>query len=181
MTHQTVYFFSTWSSIARVVIVGSLMYVAVAVLLRLGGSRTLANLNVFDFIVTVAIGSALGRALTAREVGLSEAIAAFLVLIGLQYGLSSLLARSPRLSKIINTPSLLFYKGQFNEREMRRERLNRDELRAAARKQGVGSLSEIDAIILEASGGFSIIRDIGDGSALSDKINEEIEQMPRRA
>lgn len=90
--NEVVYFFDSWSTVVRVAVVGALMYLAVVALLRLTGSRTLASLNVFDFIVTVAIGSAFGRALTAKSVGLVEAVVAFAVLVALQYLFSALLA-----------------------------------------------------------------------------------------
>lgn len=45
------------SGLVRVLIVGSFAYVWLV--LRISGKRTLAQLNAFDFIVTVALGSTL--------------------------------------------------------------------------------------------------------------------------
>lgn len=65
------------------------MYTVLVVLLHVSGSRTLLSMNAFDFvIVTVAIVSAFGRALTAKAVALSEVLMAFTLLVALQYSVT---------------------------------------------------------------------------------------------
>ena len=52
-------FFQGWEGILRTVIVGILGYVTLVAFLRISGKRTLAKLNAFDLVVTVALGSTL--------------------------------------------------------------------------------------------------------------------------
>lgn len=145
--------------------------------LRLTGSRTIASMNVFDFIVTVAIGSAFGRALTARPVALAEAIAAFVLLIVLQYVVARLQVRWPRFERgLTNSPSLLYFRGGFIRDEMRQERVTENELRAAVRKQKIGSLDDVDAMVLEPSGDISVIPSLDDGSALKGIDHEQTQK-----
>ncbi|CAN5815308.1 hypothetical protein BH23GEM7_BH23GEM7_39940 [soil metagenome] len=75
------FFFGGWEPMLRIVVVGTLGYIALLLLLRLAGKRTLAQMNAFDFVVTVAIGASFGRILTARSVALAEAVAAFTLLV----------------------------------------------------------------------------------------------------
>lgn len=165
------FFFAGWATIARILIVGVAMYVSLVVFLRISGSRTLATMNVFDFIVTVAIGSAFGRALTASDVALAEAVVAFALLIALQYVVAWSQSRFPSLRSIItNPPSLLYYRGQFVRAEMRTERVTEDELRAAVRKHNIGSMDEVDAIVLESSGEMSVIESVGDETAIGTMV-----------
>ncbi len=51
------------STSGRVLVVGAAAYVTLVVTLRLSGKRTLAKLNAFDFVVTIAIGSTLATIL----------------------------------------------------------------------------------------------------------------------
>lgn len=51
--------FQNWAGIVRTVMVGSLAYFTLVCFLRISGKRTLAKLNAFDFVVTVALGSTL--------------------------------------------------------------------------------------------------------------------------
>ena len=171
---EPVFFFGGWEAIGRIVVVGTLMYVALVVLLRVSGSRTIASMRAFDFIVTVALGSVFGRALTAKGVSLAEAIAAFLLLILLQYGVARLQVGSGRFARAVtNPPTLLYFRGQFQRDGMRRARVTEQELRAVVRKKGHGSLGEVEALVLEASGDVAVITSIGDGTALGDALRDQ--------
>ena len=78
-------FFDSWSALGRVAVVGVLAYLGLVALLRGSGKRTLAKLNAFDLVVTVALGSTLATILLSRDVALAERLLAFTLLITLQY------------------------------------------------------------------------------------------------
>ena len=84
-------FFSSWTSIARVLLVGVAAYAGL--LLRVSGKRTLTKMNTFDLVVTVALGSTLATVLLTKSVALADGLAAFALLIFLQYGLTWLSVR----------------------------------------------------------------------------------------
>jgi uncharacterized membrane protein YcaP (DUF421 family) len=64
--------------------VGAAAYFALIVLLRLSCKRTLAKLNAFDFVVTVALGSTPATVLLTSDVALAEGVLAFTLLVALQ-------------------------------------------------------------------------------------------------
>ncbi|MCQ4965398.1 hypothetical protein NE652_10655, partial [Bifidobacterium pseudocatenulatum] len=80
----------------RVLIIGVLGYIALVFWLRVSGKRTLSKWNVFDFIVTIALGSILASVIISNSVALIEGILAFVVLIGLQYVITWLSVRSSK-------------------------------------------------------------------------------------
>ena len=82
---KVVFFYGGIEPLIRIVVVGTLAYLSLLILLRISGKRTLAQLNAFDFVITIAIGSTLGRLITAKGVSLAESVMAFLTLISLQY------------------------------------------------------------------------------------------------
>jgi uncharacterized membrane protein YcaP (DUF421 family) len=47
--------FNGWSPIGPALVIGTLAYVALVALLRIGGKRTLANMDEFDLMVLVAM------------------------------------------------------------------------------------------------------------------------------
>ena len=170
------FFFGGWAPILRIFAVGTAMYVTLVVILRISGSRALSSMNAFDFIVSVAIGSAFGRALTAKGVALAEAVAAFILLIALQYSVAWLQTRwSFFMGVVTSPPALLYFRGTFLHDAMRRERVTEAEVRAAVRKRQLGSMDEVEAVVLESSGEFSIIDSVGDGSALGEAIEDQLE------
>jgi uncharacterized membrane protein YcaP (DUF421 family) len=175
-----VYFFSGWDPIARLLVVGTLTYISLVLVLRISGSRTLASMNAFDFIVTVAIGAVFGRTVTAKGVALAEAVTALTLLVFLQFAVAWLQTRwSGIMGVITNPPALLYYRGEFLRDAMRTERVTEAEMHAAVRKKQLGSMAEVEAIVLESSGEFSIIQSLGDGTALGDAIRQQIERRPR--
>jgi len=105
-------FFNTWAGLVRISIVGTLAYVALVLLLRISGKRTLSKMNAFDLVVTMALGSTLATIILSRDVALAEGVLAFAVLIGLQYAVTWLSVRSQAISRFVKSdPTLLFYRG----------------------------------------------------------------------
>ncbi|WP_413161242.1 DUF421 domain-containing protein [Capilliphycus salinus ALCB114379] len=157
--NQVVFFYTGLEPLLRIIIIGSLAYISLLFLLRVSGKRTLAQMNAFDFVITVAIGSTFGRLLTAKGVSLAESITAFGVLIGLQYIVSWLTVKSSGFADLVMaTPTLLYFDGQFIEKAMRKQRLTKKNLLETVRQQGVVSLQNVEAIIMEPVGNITIIK-----------------------
>lgn len=153
------YFFEGWDPLVRIFVVGSLSYILLVFLLRVAGKRTLSQMSGFDFIITVAIGSTFGRLITAKGVTLSESAAAFLLLVFLQVGFGWLNMRFRWFSKIAKSqPTLLFFKDSFLEGNIRRCKVNKEEILGVIREQGIESLDEVEAVVLETSGGWSVVK-----------------------
>ena len=164
-------FFQNWDGIIRVLIIGVLAYLALIVCLRLSGKRTLSKWNIFDFIVTIALGSALASVILTKDVPLGEGTLALALLVGLQFIITWLSVRSKFFQKLIKTePTLLFEDGNFVCETMRRQRVTESEIRAAIRSKGIASLETVAAVVLETDGEFSVIKEISgeSKSALQD-------------
>ena len=156
-------FFQGWAGLGRTLLVGVLAYAALVLLLRISGKRTLSKMNAFDLVVTVALGSTLATVLLSKDVALAEGVLGFLVLAGLQYVLAWLGSRSGKLSErfqalIKSEPALLLYQGRLLASAMRRERVAEEEVHAAIRSQGIADVHEVQAVVLETDGSFSVIR-----------------------
>ncbi|MBI1407551.1 MAG: DUF421 domain-containing protein [Caulobacter sp.] len=164
-------FFDSLASLGRVVVVGIPAYLALVVVLRISGKRTLAKLNAFDLVVTVALGSTFATVLLSKDIALSEGVLAFLLLVGLQFVVAW---GSKRWSSVADlgksAPRAVLVDGAFREDAMRSERITRKEILSAVRGAGQGDLSRIAAVVLETDGSLSVIAvsDLGDGSALEN-------------
>ncbi|MHA7140696.1 DUF421 domain-containing protein [Arthrobacter sp. Sr33] len=166
--------FESWDQIIRVLIIGSVSYAALVVLLRASGKRTLSQLNAFDFIVTVALGSTLATILLSAEVSFAQGLTALVLLASLQLVVAAMSARWPRIRSLVTAkPVALVLGGQLQADEPRRNRLTESEVRQAIRTAGSGDLSDIAAVILETNGTLSVIPTdkIGSGSALDEVTN----------
>ena len=164
-------FFDDWSGIIRILIVGVLAYIALIIFLRVSGKRTLSKWNAFDFVVTIALGSTLASVIISKDVVLIEGVIAFALLIGLQFVITRLSVRFDSIKNVVKAePTLLFDKGEFLPEAMRRQRVAESEIRAAIRSKGFASIEEIEAVVLETDGTFSVIKKSADDSrtALKD-------------
>lgn len=152
-------FFDSWDSILRTSILSIAAYAGLVTLLRVAGNRPLTQLNAFDFIVNVAIGSTLATVMLNKNVVLADGLLVFAMLIGLQLVLSYLTRKSSKFNKVVKTQSVLvYYDGEFLHEEMRKNLLTRDELLQAIRSEGVGNLEQVKAIVLETNGRFSVLK-----------------------
>jgi uncharacterized membrane protein YcaP (DUF421 family) len=150
--------FDSWFALVRVVIVGALAYIALVILLRVSGKRTLSKMNAFDFIVTVALGSTLATVLLSKDVALVEGILAFALLIGLQFAITWLSVRVPLINRLVKSePRMVLYRGQLLHEAMRAERVVESEVRAAVREQGIAALDAVEAVVLETDGSFTVV------------------------
>ena len=151
-------FFDDWFGLLRVLVVGTLAYAALVGILRVTGKRTLAKMNAFDLVVTVALGSTLATVLLSEDVALAEGILAFSLLAGLQLSVAWTSVRSERFRELIKSePRLLVSKGQILRSAMRDERLTEGEILSALRSEGYAGREEIEAVVLETDGSFSVI------------------------
>lgn len=150
-------FFDSWSALLRVVVVGTCAYVGLVLLLRVSGKRTLAKLNAFDFVVTVALGSTLATVLLSSSVALVEGVTALALLIALQYVVAWASVRSATIEGLVKSSPTLLYRNGFLHDAMRRERVTEDEVRQAARGQGHADLHSVGAVVLETDGTLSFL------------------------
>jgi uncharacterized membrane protein YcaP (DUF421 family) len=152
-------FFAGWGPIGRVLLVGVLAYAGLVLLLRISGKRTLSKMNAFDFVVTVALGSTLATMLLSKQTALAEGLAAFAMLIALQYVVAWTSRRAVWFNRLVKSePALLLHRGEFLDGALRRERVTRQEVLAAARSAGARTLGEVSAVVLETDGSFSVVQ-----------------------
>ncbi|WP_348731705.1 YetF domain-containing protein [uncultured Mycolicibacterium sp.] len=161
--------FDDWSDIVRVLIVGTAAYVGLVALLRISGKRTLAKLNAFDLVVTVAFGSTLATILLSSDVSYAEGVTALVLLAVLQF-VAAMISSRLRLGRAVITarPTLLLRDGVILDEVLHEQRISADEIRQAVRASGAGSLADIAVVVLETDGSLSVIGTdrLGDGSAL---------------
>ena len=147
-----------WSAIVHTLIVGTLSYFGVIVWLRLSGKRTLSKWNSFDFIVTIALGSVLASAVLSKSTSFLHEMVAVGLLVGLQFIITYASVHTSAIQSLIKSePTLLLFKGKMLEPALKKERVAKGEVLAAIRLNGGGCIEDIDAVVLETDGSFSVV------------------------
>ena len=128
-------------------------------LTRIIGRRELSSLQPFDLILIIILGDAVQQGLTQDDYSLTGAFLAIGTIAVLQVFVSWLGFRFPRARPVLEgTPIVVVQDGNVIEPNARRERLSVDEIRAAARLQGIGQLSEVRWAVLETNGQITFIK-----------------------
>jgi uncharacterized membrane protein YcaP (DUF421 family) len=118
-------------------------------ILRLSGKRTMTELNAFDLVVSVALGSTLATILLNKDVELAEGTSAIALLVLMQFVMTWTNLRWQALQKILkSSPTLLFYRGEFLEDSMRNERITKEEILAAVLSARLPNLQRVEAVVL---------------------------------
>jgi len=165
--------FDSWPQMGRIVLVGFAAYALLVVVIRLSGKRTLSQLNAYDFIVTVALGSTLATILLSSDVSWAEGALALVVLAGLQFVLAFVSSRVPAFRTVITArPAVVLWQGKMCSDALRAARLSESEVRQAVRSSGRGDVSTVAAVVLETDGTLSVIgtESLGDSSALEKSL-----------
>jgi len=151
-------FFEGWVPILRVLLIGTLSYIAVVALLRYFGKRALTKMNAFDMVVTVAIGSAFASAVMSKAVTFVDGVVAWVLLLVLQRWFAGLSIRLGWFGRYLKAqPSLIIYRGNILWDNARREQLGQLEILGGLRSQGVAALEDVLAMVLEPDGSFSVV------------------------
>ncbi|MEI7032745.1 DUF421 domain-containing protein [Streptomyces pratensis] len=164
-------FFDSWYDLLRVAVMAACAYAALIAVVRLSGKRTLAKMNAFDLVVTVALGSTLATILLNRTVSLAEGVLAMALLVALQWFNAKAAVGSRRFRRLIKAePTLLLSDGRMVTGAMARQRVTESEVRQAIRSQGGGAVEDVAAVVLETDGTFSVLSRsrAGSGSSLRD-------------
>ncbi|MDI3273523.1 DUF421 domain-containing protein [Pseudomonas sp. MDT1-16] len=135
------------------------MYLALMVLFKIAGRRSLAELTTFDFLLLMIIGEATQQALLGDDFSLTNSMLVIVTLIVIDVGLSLLKQRSQWISQLIDGgPTIIVENGKFLHKRLHHARLIEADIMEAARSsQGIETLDQIKFAILERNGKISVI------------------------
>jgi uncharacterized membrane protein YcaP (DUF421 family) len=127
-------------------------------LTRVVGRRELSTLEPFDVILLVVVGDLVQQGITQSDDSVTGTGIVLATVGLLSVGLSYVSFRVPRLRPLLEgEPIVLIVDGEVIERNLRRERLTVDDLRAEARCQHIGALGDVRFAVLETSGKISFL------------------------
>jgi uncharacterized membrane protein YcaP (DUF421 family) len=164
-------FFDGWDSVVRVAVLAAATYLILVAALRVLGEQALAKMSSYDLIVTIALGSILVGIPLGWGITLADGVTAIATVLLLQEGTRLLVKHSPQASRLIREkPHLVLWDGQLLRERMDEVNVIEEEVRAAIRRGGMGSLAGVQAVVLETDGEWSVVpqTNAGDLSAFAD-------------
>jgi len=145
------------ASILEKVLRPIIVYVVLVLLLRVFGKRELAQLNPFDLVVLLSLSNTVQNAIIGEDNSVLGGLIGAGTLLLINYIVVRFVFRHRRLDEILEgAPSTLIEGGVINETALARELMTRAELETVAHRQGVHRIGEIDKMVLEPGGAFSV-------------------------
>lgn len=138
---------------------GAALYLALLILFKLAGRRSLAQLTTFDFVLLLIIGEATQQALLGEDFSLTNALLVIITLIVIDIGASLLKRRSSRLAYLLDgSPTIVVEDGVVLQWRLDKARMSLEDVMESARENGLERLEQIKYAIIERNGKISIIR-----------------------
>ena len=135
-----------------------LVYFFLVLVLRLSGKRELVQLNPFDLVVLLTLSNTVQNAIIGDDNSVSGGLLGATSLLLTNYLVVRFLYKHRALDQLVEgSADVLIENGKVREAHLKRELITQAQLEAAARKQGFGSLAEVDQCILEPGGTLSFI------------------------
>ena len=143
--------------IFKVVLTAMLSVAALFIITKIMGHKQVAQLDFFDYVSGITIGS-IGAELATELESPEKPLIALLI-----YGITSLILnlvshKIPRARKYINgTPTILMDNGRLYRENLKKSKIDLSELMLLCREQGYFDLDEIQTAVFEHNGKLSIL------------------------
>lgn len=143
--------------IIQVILTSLLSVSALFVIAKIMGHKQVAQLDFFDYISGITIGSVAAELATELEEPWKPLIA--LILYGCtSVGLSLLTHKFPKTRKYVNgTPTILMNNGKLYRENMKKAKLDLSEFMLLCREQGYFDLNDIQTAVFEHNGKLSVL------------------------
>jgi uncharacterized membrane protein YcaP (DUF421 family) len=151
-------------------------YVALFITVKCLGRTQISQITPFDFISSLVLGDLVGSAIFDEHAGLPKILFAIVVWGALIFFTEIATQKSFTLRYLFEgKPSMIIRKGELVWKEMKRNRLDIDQLRQLLRAKDVFSLDEVEYAIFENNGGLSVLKKSDSDQPTCKDLNIKLE------
>ena len=143
--------------ILKVVLVSLLSAVVLFIIAKLIGHKQISQLDLFDYITGITIGSIGAELATELEKPIKPFIA-MIVYGAITVTLSVITSKFPKTRKIINgSPTIIMNNGKIYRKNMKKAKIDLSEFLMLCRQEGYFNLSDIQTAIFEYNGRLTVL------------------------
>ncbi|RHW40610.1 DUF421 domain-containing protein [Neobacillus notoginsengisoli] len=136
-----------------------LLYLLIIVTFRLMGKREVGELSVIDLVVTIMLAEIASMAIENTKDHLIHTLIPIIAIVALQILFAYISLKSKRFRDLIDgRPSIIINKGTIDEKAMKKQRYNFDDLLVQLREKNIRNISDVEFAILETSGKLSVFK-----------------------
>lgn len=156
----------------KVTILSVVSIIVLFILTKIMGNREMSQLTMFDYIVSITIGSIAAEMATALESSFMQPLIAMVVYAAVTVIISYLSMKSIKIRRVITGTSLILLdNGILYRKNFKKAKLDINEFLMECRNNGYFNLSDIQTAILEANGKISFLPDSTKRPATPEDLN----------
>ncbi len=165
---------SLWEKVLRTIVV----YLGIAILIRVAGKRLLAQMNSLDLIVVLLVSNVVQNSIIGPDNSVLGGLVGAVVLIGF----NALLDRAAEFSPLgrwllVGNGTDLITDGRVDARALARIGLSQGELDLALRRQGADDVTEVERAALEPEGEIVVTLKPGERTATRDDLDRAVAEL----
>ena len=143
--------------ILKVILTSVLSAGALFVIAKVLGHKQMSQLDFFDYITGITIGSIAAEMATELEKPWKPLIA-MIIYGGITWGLTLITSKLPKMRKYINgSPTIIMNGGKIYRKNMKKCKMDLSEFMVMCRQEGYFNLSDIQTAIFEYNGRLTIL------------------------
>ena len=134
------------------------VYFFVIIAIRIFGKKELAQLSVVDLVFILLISNSVQNAMVGPDTSLSGGLIAAISLFIVNYSMKLFLFKNKKVSELLQgKATMLIYKGDVEQDNLKANEITNDELLTAVREHGVENFEDVDLAMLEVDGNISVL------------------------
>ena len=143
--------------IIKVVLTSLLSVLSLFSIAKIMGHKQIAQLDFFDYISGITIGSIAAELATDLEAPWKPLIA-MVIYGGASIGLTLLVQKFPKTRKFVNgTPTIIMNHGKLYRENMKKAKLDLSEFMVMCRQEGYFNINDIQTAVFEYNGRLTIL------------------------
>lgn len=152
-------------------------FIVLFILAKLMGNREMAQLSMFDYIISITIGSIAAEMATSLEDNFTEPLVAMIVYAIGAIIISFISLHSMKARRIISGTTLVLYdKEKLYSKNFKKAKMDLDEFLMECRTNGYFNLADLETVLLESNGKISFLPKVEKRPATPEDLNLNLEQ-----
>lgn len=151
---------------------------ALFILTKILGKTQISQLTAFDFIAAIVLGELVGNALFDKKAGIKEI--GFVILIwGVILFIIEMITQKYKGSRFLleGKPALVIHKGELIYEELRKNKIDINEIQQLLRGKNVFAIQEVEYAVLETNGEMSVLKK----PQFDTPTKEDMKIVPKKA
>ena len=143
--------------ILKIILTSILSAASLFVIAKIIGHKQMSQLDFFDYITGITIGSIAAELATELEEP-TRPLIAMIIYGSLTFLLSFLTRKLPRIRKFINgSPTIIFYNNKIYRKNLKKAKLDLSEFMVLCRQEGYFNLNDINLAVFEYNGKLTVL------------------------